>query len=242
MPNVTINPTRDGRISVSSEPLFLGAQGLASGSFLSVNPSNSSPAFGVSFLAARGGGTNTALYRYFMYFNTSAYTTTITNPEIEVYGYGSYSNDEPVIVKAQNATNGLQAFDGTGARNIEKQDYSRWSTNASERYYSGTTTFSSGWKAMALNDSASVAISESNAFCICILDAPHDYSARQPGVLPTSDLTGFWGGTTGTYQIKLNFTSSTSGWTSGKLLGLDPSTIDKIIGVDRTNISEVMGV
>ena len=34
MPNVTINPTRDGRISVSSEPLFLGAQGLASVSFL----------------------------------------------------------------------------------------------------------------------------------------------------------------------------------------------------------------
>ena len=242
MPNVTINPTRDGRISVTGEPLFLGAQGLASGSFLSVNPSNSSPAFGISFVAARGGGTNTAIYRYFMYFDTSAYTTTITNPEIEVYRYGSFSNDEPVIVKAQNSTNGLQAFDGTGVRDIEKQDYSRYSSNASERYYAGTHTFTSGWNTLALNDSASVAISESNAFCICVLDGPADYAVRQPGTLPTTTLTGFYGGTTGTYPIRLHFTSSVSGWAAGKFLGVEATSIDKIIGVDRTDIDKVIGV
>ena len=242
MPNVTINPTRDGKAYVTSQPTFLGAQGLASGS-VTVNPTNSSPAFGVNWLPGRGGGTTTALYRYFMYFDVSSYTTTITNPKIEVRGYGSYSNDEPVIVKAQNSSNGLQAFDGTGGRNLEAQDFSRFSTNASDRYYMATTTFTSGWNAMALNDSASVAISESNAFCICILDAPHDYSARQPGVLPTQDLTGFWGGPNGgAYKIRLHFTASTSGWTGGKFLGVGATSIDKIIGVDRTDISKVIGV
>tara|TARA_Y100001963_G_C6668696_1_gene394015 strand:+ start:87 stop:809 length:723 start_codon:yes stop_codon:yes gene_type:complete len=240
MPNVTLNPIRDGKAYVTAVPDFLTAQGLASGSGVSANPTNSSPSFGWSWTPGRGGGTQTAITRYFMYFDTSAYTTTITNPKIEVRGYGVYGNSNPIIVKADRL--GDEAFDG-GTRDLEVQDFSRYSANAGDLYGSNTHTFTSGWNSLALDNStfAATAISESSAFCICILDGPSDYSKRTPGAYGDS-YTGWWGGTSGAYKIRLHFTASASGWTGGKFLGIDATSIDKIIGVDRTDIDKVIGV
>ena len=239
MPNNTILSVKEGKVDVSGYPGgFIGAQALASGSRATANPTNSSPAFGWSYLSGRGGGTTTDIYRYFFAFDTSTYTSTITNPVLSLRGYGVYANDSPVVVRGKSGT--YEAFDG-GSRDIELQDYSRYSTLSAEQYWRSTQTFTSGWNDLALNDSASIHISESNTFIICVMDGASDYERRTPGSYG-SDFTGFWGSGSAAYHPRLHFTSSATGWSAGSFNGVDHGDISRINGIEKIDIDELLQI
>ena len=242
MPNNTIGVNRSGVTKVFNSPLpFLGAQALMSGSSVSQNCNACNPTIGVQYNPGRGGSTQSSFYRLYLYFDVSSYTTTITNPVLSLYGFGSVSLTNLCVVKGQQNGSGLEAFGG-GSRNIAVEDFSRYSSASGDFYYNAPPSWTtSGWNDLSLNASASVAISESNSFIVCLLESRYDIEKRTPG-LGSSLTAASYGSGSATFYPRLHFTSSTAGWDGGMILGVSASSISSIIGVDRTNISSINGV
>ena len=242
MPNNTIGVNKSGIAKVFNSPLpFLGAQALMSGSSVTANCNACSPTIGIQYTPGRGGSTNSSFHRLYFYFDVSSYTTTITNPILSVHGFSSVSLTNLAVVKAQQNGSSLEAFGG-GSRNIAVEDFSRYSSASADFYYNGPPGWStSGWNDLSLNASASVAISESNSFIVCLIEARYDIEKRTPGLGDTLTAASYGSGSATLYP-RLHFTSSAAGWDGGMILGVSASSISSIIGVDRTNISSINGV
>ena len=122
------------------------------------------------------------------------------------------------------------------------EDFSRYSSASADFYYNGPPGWStSGWNDLSLNASASVAISESNSFIVCLIEARYDIEKRTPSLGDTLTAASYGSGSATLYP-RLHFTSSAAGWDGGMILGVSASSISSIIGVDRTNISSINGV
>ena len=176
MPNLYGN-TDDGTCSVTAQSSWANARD-HSGSSVLTTSSVSSAALGVSRSASRGGGSVYAVYRAFMYFDTSGITGTVSSATIKIYG-ASENDGSAIAVKST-------AFGGDGGTALAATDFNNivgFSAGSSlaglaTDYSAAITT--TGYSITGYNDFTGTAdlraaMQNNNVVIICLMDYTNDY-------------------------------------------------------------------
>ena len=204
---------------------------------------------GISVYAvAAGRGTNYALTRTFMHFDTSGISGNVSMAKLYVRGF-SLNAASVIAVKSD-------AFGGDGGTALAATDFNNitgFSTGASlagnaTTYSSNGPFLTTGWSVAAYNNMGATADLKSDmqtqtSVIICLMDYTNDYLNSTPGSTGTlssgiaySEMSG-----TGNDPYILYTEDAASGY-ANDVMGVATANIGEVLGVATANIGKVIGV
>ena len=235
--------TPDGIAYKQNASSWAGARDATSGS-TSAGGSASGALTQVSRSAGRS-GTAYAVYRSFMYFDTSGITSAVGSATIKIYGYTA--NDGSVIAVKSTA------FGGDGSASLASTDFNNISGFSTGSSLAGNATvygpqiLTSSWSTSGYNDFTGTSdlradMQNNDVVIICFMDYTNDYLNSAL----TSDATLNCGGyfTEGAGSSKdpyIEYTVSAAGYTHG-VNSLAAASINKVNTVATASIGKINSV
>jgi hypothetical protein len=219
-----INASKAGYITGQASTTFATARQNGSST---VSAPSSAQTVSIKYTATAGRGSLThAIYRTFLYFDTSGLTGTISNASLNIEG----ATNHAIVVAVFKST----AFGGDGGTALATSDF--FSTiDFSTPYFSGQDWVPTT-NNLTLNSTANTDIQNNNAF-ICALVEKQKDGGNVAATSATSTIAGIDFGTT----ITLTYTEASSGY-SNDVIGVATANIGKVLGVATANIGKIIGV
>jgi hypothetical protein len=235
----TVDATYQGRVGIAVNAALLNwvssVRNASTGTSVNTYTSNTivSTAIYINYISSRGGYTGSA-YRIPLFFDVSSITATntITAATLKVWGYGSATSTDTIVVKGT-------AWGGNGSTStLSTSDFSNLDFS---------TAYSSkdlAWGGATYNDYTlnATAISDmnTNGYLNCfVIEGDYDYDGQAPSVG-----TAFFAGIEfldPTNKIKVELTYSPSGYGNNPI-GVASANVGDILGVATGSVSKFLGV
>ena len=227
MPDTAINSQAAGRIVGLNDTGFEAARGATAGTVSTATQLSTAVSF--SKLSGRGSSIY-SFTRYFIDFDTSAITTTVTSATITIKSNSTGNSADIILVKSDafgggGSTLGSSDFDNLDFSKPYSDEVSSWNTNGS------TNT-------ITLNALARSDIQSNNNFVVAIVEHDHDFNGTDTEF---SELSTFIGIESGGSDIHLDITHAASGFVH-TVVGVAGPDLGEVKGVATANVSEVIGV
>jgi hypothetical protein len=171
--------TGDGTCSITSQSSWADARDHSgSGGTVLTSSSLSGAALGVNRSATRGGGSAYAVYRAFMYFDTSGITGTVSSATIKIYGTSSNDGSAIAVKSTAFGGDGGTALAATDLNNIVGFSSGSSLAGLATDYSAAITT--TGYSTSGYNDFTGTAdlradMQNNNVVIICFMDYTNDY-------------------------------------------------------------------
>ena len=224
----TQNVSKWGYARVTGQSSHAAARGASTGQALT-NPSGD---VGVSFAyqaTSSGRGLAYAIYRSFLYFDTSGITGTVTAASVNVTGVTN-GGSKAILVPSD-------AFSGDGSTNLAGSEFGSVSFNTN--YHSSISSWStSGNNVLTLNSTALSDIQNNDFFICAIIQYDNDYSNVDIGGRGGTINFGIAWGTT----PYLDYTETATGVGIDSFNDITKTNISTIDNVAFGNIAELSGV
>jgi hypothetical protein len=236
--------TGDGHIVSSTMSAWADARDDTDGFSVTTNNSYYHNFIAVSRFGGRRGGNTYAVFRSFMYFDTSGITGTVSAATIKIRGYG-YNDGSVIAVKST-------AFGGDGGTALATTDfdaitgYSTGSSLAGAATVYGPQILTSSWNTSGYNDFTGTSdlkadMQNNDVVIICFMDYTNDYLNVAPTSNDTWNCGAFYtdyGGTS--LDPYIEYTVATG--YGNDVIGVATGSISKVNGVATASIEKVIGV
>ena len=229
MPSTAINSSAAGAISSLTDTSYSNARGASTGT---VN-TNTQITNAIRFLksASRGGATY-SITRYFIRFDTSAISTSVTTATLTIKSNGTnFMSPSVTVMKAA-------AFNGSN-NSLTGTDYA--TVNFSTAYSSTYPTWNGGGSnnTITLNSSARTDIQNNSSFIVAVISTDFDLANEDTEFESLDSNAGIEQGSS---DIHLDVTHDDASGYSHPVIGVASANISTIKGVATANVGAVSGL
>jgi hypothetical protein len=250
MPDIIADIT-DGRIGkvAFSSTTWADARDATTGNNVNTGDVNGDPFAVVSEITTSRGGIG-ACFRYFLAFDTSGVTGTVSSATITLTSdviSAAYSVGDIILVKASKpdlsttiAAADFDAIPGFSTGNTMSGNV----TDYSAEFTSFSNTDGAA-NVITLNSNALSDISSLSVFALVVVNFDKDYSNVAPSLGGTRFANGIYSANTTTntaYKPKLSYTLATVASEIAKINAIAIASVDKIDGTAKANYSKVLGI